>query len=260
MKLLLLGTSAGNGVPSFYCQCEACVEARKDKTYSRARSAALLDLNSENILIDTPPDIGVQLERFGVEKIDKVFLTHWHYDHFGGLGELEFYVRLKHRVSLPLYLPESALENMKKSFDYLLDCFTLYVYNKDFRLSSEGIDFFPVEANHGIETYGFIIKSEKRSIAYLPDTSYLGANTQEILKDVDIILIDATFYGQNWMPDTHLSVEEAVNFCRHLEIPETYLTHLSMHYSQPITSKKLEEEIEKLPGIYLAYDGKEFNL
>lgn len=258
MRFLLLGTSAGNGVPSFYCKCEACIEARTDKEYSRARSAALLHLNSENILIDTPPDIGLQLERFGVERIDKVFLTHWHYDHFGGIGELEFYVRLKHGVPLTLYLPESALENMKKSFDYLLDCFTLYVYNEKFRLSSKEIEFFPVKANHGIETYGFIVRSSKRSIAYLPDTSYLNSKTQEIVKEVDTVLIDATFYGENWMPDTHLSVEEAVSFCRQLEIPEIYLTHLSMHYSQPITSKGLERELMRFGNVRIAYDGTIF--
>src|SRR4030042_5618014 len=109
MELIFLGTGAGCGVPSFYCGCKACQEALTDSRYRRTRCSIALS-SQDNILIDAPPELRVQLSREGITDIGYLALTHWHYDHFGGLGDLEFYVRLHRTRALPAIMTKETWE------------------------------------------------------------------------------------------------------------------------------------------------------
>ena len=98
--LTFLGTGAGCGVPAFFCECPACEEARRDPR-ARRGDCGVLVRNERTLLLDTPPDLRHQLEREGVRAVDRVLWTHAHFDHLGGLGELEYMVRLVTGAPLP---------------------------------------------------------------------------------------------------------------------------------------------------------------
>ena len=83
---ILLGTGAGPGTPSFFCDCAGCREARENPELARTRSGALLRTAQAQLLIDASPDLRHQLGKERPDSIDAVLMTHWHYDHFGGLG------------------------------------------------------------------------------------------------------------------------------------------------------------------------------
>jgi len=256
----ILGTSAGTGVPSFFCDCIGCLEARENPHYARTRTGAFLDTGNVRVLIDAPPDIRTQLVRESIYGVDTIFITHWHADHYSGLGEFEYYVKLYIKKPLFLYLPASAVEEFYYTFPDLSDIFQVitWEYHKEYVFGN--ISLTPLPAHHGIETAGFLVKSNGTRLAYFPDTSGLPKETAQKLQGIDYLICDATFYGDNWYPHSHMSVKQAVALGRAISARNTILTHLSIHYSQPVTTAKLEEELSKDLDVMVAYDGMSIEL
>jgi len=256
----ILGSGAGPGVPSFFCDCSGCREARADDRCCRTRSGALLHSGNSNYLIDTSPDLRTQLVREQLDGIDGIFLTHWHFDHFGGLGEMEYYVKLDRKEPIPLYLPPSAVDSFHAAFPYLHDVLVPqpWEFGKTYTRGAVGITALP--ANHGIETAGFLIESEATKLAYFPDTSGLPNLTKRQVDAIDCLICDATFSDTNWFPDSHMSIAEAIELGKSIRAKNTVLTHLAIHYGNPVTVEELNERLSDLPNVFLAHDGMQFNL
>ena len=257
----ILGSSAAPGIPAFYCGCCACQEAGDAPALARSRSGAVLvAANGGTLLVDASPDLRGQLLREGIKEIDQVFLTHWHYDHFGGLGELEYYVRLQRNEPLGFAVPPSAESELAAAFPYLLDCLSCIPWKFGLTCRFGDIDITPLEANHGCETAGLLIESATRRLAYFPDTAGLPEMTKKAVAEVDWLICDATFHDENWLPDQHMSVNQAIELGREVAARHTVLTHLALHYARPITDEELRSKISCYPQVSLAYDGMSFSL
>ena len=256
----ILGSGAGPGVPSFFCDCPGCREAQENPTLARTRSGAFITTENSHILIDTPPDLRVQLIREKISQLDEIFLTHWHYDHFGGLGELEYYVKLQRKTPLNLYLPSSAVDQFKQAFPNLIEVFTILPWKFGETYQFDGVGITPLSAQHGIETAGFLVKSADKKLAYFPDTAGLSKETAQQVEAVDWLVCDATFHGDNWFPENHMSMEQAIELGKKVKARHTVLTHMSIHYSQPVTTKELQAAIAPATNVLLGYDGMTFNL
>ena len=259
--LTFLGTGAACGVPSFYCGCKACQEAQADPHCVRTRASVLVD-GPERILIDASPDLWRQFNRERISGIDRLFLTHGHYDHMGGVGELEFFVRLARKSPLPAYMTAETATQLQNGFGFLCECLDITLMNPGVTLEIGTVKFTALAAQHTPGTLGFLIESSgSRRIAYVPDTGPLPAETAERLRSVDTLILDATFWGRNWMPRDHHSVAEAIQTGRDLRVGQLILTHLSMHYDEPMTSQELETSLSQYGGwTRLAYDGDRLNL
>jgi len=256
----ILGSGAGPGVPSFFCDCQGCREAQDNPALARTRSGAFITTQNSNILVDTPPDLRVQLIREKITQLDEIFLTHWHYDHFGGLGELEYYVKLRRKKQLRLYLPPSAVDQFEKAFPNLMEVFTVIPWQFGKSYYFDELSITPLPANHGIETAGFLVRSADKKLAYFPDTAGLSRETAQKVEGVDWLICDATFHGDNWFPESHMSVEQAIELGRQVKARHTVLTHMSIHYSQPVTVKELGKIVFPYFGVLVGHDGMIFNL
>ncbi|SDE70858.1 MBL fold metallo-hydrolase [Sporomusa acidovorans] len=257
---ILLGTGAGPGLPSFFCDCAGCREARDNPALARTRSGAFIDTGNSKLLIDASPDLRHQLIRESITRVDGIFMTHWHYDHFGGLGELEYYIKLARNEAIPIYLPPSAVEQFTAAFPNLTEAFAVksWQFARQYRVDSLGIT--PLPANHGIETAGFLLETAGTKLAYYPDTAGLPAVSAGKVNGVDWLICDATFHGDNWFPQAHMSLEQAVDLGRQIGAKNTVLTHLAVHYSRPATSRQLAEEAAAYENVCVAYDGMRIKL
>lgn len=256
MIFKLLGTSAGAGVPAYYCSCKACREAIDDPQWARGRSGAFIDTGAEQILIDASPDLRCQLQRENISNIDHVFMTHWHYDHFGGLGDLEYYVRLHRGEAIPIYLPASAEDQWRAAYPFLEDVLTVHIWKFGQTYSFTDLSITPLPARHGTETAGFLCESSK-SIAYFPDTAGLPPEVEARLRGVDYWVGDATFHGDNWYEHTHMNWRQMIEWGRRIEARQIVPVHMSMHYSEPVTNRELLKEFSAFSRILLSYDGME---
>jgi len=83
MRCTLIGTGDAVGVPAPLCDCEFCAESEP-----RRRPGLVVQADGTAVLLDVPPDVTPALHGAGTSALDAVFVTHGHYDHAGGLSEL----------------------------------------------------------------------------------------------------------------------------------------------------------------------------
>ena len=255
MKLRFLGTGAAVGVPSFFCRCAACKDAKKNPLLRRTRSSVVLE-GGATYLLDAPPDLSRQLVREGISKIDALLLTHNHFDHCGGIGELESYVRVCRQEAIPAYMTTESDEWFQATYGYMSDCLAVSTWDVGARVKLTGVTCTALEVQHAPGTIGVLLELDSGSrAAYLPDTGPLPEATKERLRGIDTLILGATFWKENQMPETHLSVQEAVEVALKLKVRELYLTHVSMHY-EPVTDSELVGYLQSCgSNVHLAYDG-----
>ena len=81
MRIKFLGTGASEGIPSLFCNCPVCKNARKEGGRElRSRSGVLLD---NDLLIDFSNDMLMNAMRYGIDctAIRNILISHSHSDH-----------------------------------------------------------------------------------------------------------------------------------------------------------------------------------
>jgi phosphoribosyl 1,2-cyclic phosphate phosphodiesterase len=250
-RLTFLGTGAAGGVPSFFCNCAACLEAALEPRFQRTRSSVLIT-GRKNILIDAPPDLRRQLLAAGTRHIDGFILTHAHYDHSGGLGDIEFHARIDGLDPIPSYMSRESALWLHGAFGFMVDCLAIHVVEPEEEFIVDDMTYTALEVTHSPGTFGLLAKTTHGRAAYIPDTGPLPPTTLNAIKGVDTLILGASFWGRNRLPEDHLSVEEALSIAQDVGPKAFYLTHLSMHYDSPVTNHELES--------YLAPFGESFHV
>ena len=92
MKFIILGCGSSMGVPrsdGYFGNCDP-----KNKKNYRTRCSALIKTKTENIIIDTSPDLRNQLIKNNIKRVDKVLYSHMHADQTHGINDLRvFYIQ-----------------------------------------------------------------------------------------------------------------------------------------------------------------------
>src|SRR3954462_11651687 len=110
-----LGTGTSVGVPMVGCHCEVCRSGHPRN--QRYRCSVLITTPAGNILIDTTPELRLQLLREQVERIDAVLFTHAHADHLHGLDDLRPFSAYTGQP-IPLYCTEDVEQRIRTTFGY----------------------------------------------------------------------------------------------------------------------------------------------
>ena len=77
----------------------------------------LFKLPQGNLLIDTTPELRLQLVREKIELVHAVLYTHYHVDHVFGLDDVRLFPR-KLGGALPLYCTADTEEVIRQAFSY----------------------------------------------------------------------------------------------------------------------------------------------
>ena len=226
-----------------------------DPRDKRSRVGALVETDSgARILIDTPPELRLQLINAGVDRVDAILFTHDHADHVNGIDDTR---ALSDRSKNPIdmYGPPDVMARLAKRFAYIFDdsikalpgtskpeghAFAIPA-GKAFRVAD--VEVTPIAIPHGpISVYGYRIDG----LGYITDAKSLPDEAIETLKGVDVLVLNALFRTPH---PTHLSVSEAVDAAAKVGARETWLTHLTHRTAHA----ELEKELPK--GIAPAFDG-----
>jgi phosphoribosyl 1,2-cyclic phosphate phosphodiesterase len=252
MRLTFLGTGTSFGVPQIGCDCAVCRST--DPRDKRTRSGAVLESAGSTILIDTPPELRLQLLTAGLSRIDAVVYTHEHADHINGIDDLRIF-SVRRREPLPLYGPAETLQRLRASFNYIFDdtvhpfegtskpILGLHVAEPDRTIDVAGVEVLPLAFEHGhLRVFGYRFGN----LAYITDVKAIGERERERLRDLDVLVLNALWWRSH---PTHLSISEAVETAQALGARRTYLTHLTHETGHA------ELEAELPAGILPAYDG-----
>jgi phosphoribosyl 1,2-cyclic phosphate phosphodiesterase len=252
MRLTLLGTGTSMGVPQIGCECSVCHSA--DPRDHRTRTSALVEENGAAILIDTPPELRLQVLRHQLPSVDAVLYTHEHADHVNGIDDLRSFSLLR-GSPLPLYGPASTMAHLHTSFRYIFDDavvpmrgtskpqLTLHPLMANVPVRIAGFDVLPIGFEHGpLTVFGYRIGS----LAYVTDVKRVGAAALKLLQGVRVLVLNALWWRSH---PTHLSIDEAIATARAVGAERTLLTHLTHETGHAELQSQLPAGIE--PG----YDG-----
>lgn len=253
MRLTFLGTGTSFGVPVVGCDCGTCTST--DARDQRTRHGALLEDGGRTVLVDTPPELRLQLIRAGVGNVDAVWYTHFHADHTHGVDDLRVF-SVRRKRPLEVFGSEETAAVLSEKFEYIFDPLLkpiegttkpeadLFAFRAFEPLEVAGIRMVPLPVPHGhVDVYGF----RAGGLGYITDAKRLPERTEEALRGVRVLVLNALWYGKPH--PTHFTVEEAVEVAIRLGAEETYLTHLSHR----VGHRELEERLPA--GIRPAYDG-----
>ncbi|MFX0038522.1 MAG: MBL fold metallo-hydrolase [Promethearchaeota archaeon] len=275
-QLIFIGTSGGIQVPSFHCICQTCEEARNNPEQRRTRASLVLS-GSENVLIDATPDVEFQLEREKIRFVDRIFLTHWHYDHCFGLGafhELGNHGIWKKEI-IDLYLPKQDVNYFENiGFSWAKERYNLYPIMPGDIIELPEFIFEVVKTNHSVDSVGYLIKAHQKTFAYLVDGITPPKKTIDKIKEnnLDFIILEGTVdelilpKGVTIEQWKNFSISEAAAFWKTLDIPMCILTHTSFHswninkLIAGLTPNQRKTFEDKNPGLKFAYDGLRIEL
>ena len=246
-KVIILGCGSSVGTPRIDGYWGKC---KKHIRNTRTRCSALIIKGSNNILIDTSPDLKYQLLRSKIKKISSVLFTHEHADQTNGLFELRpFFWRYKKIINA--YGNSLTMNLLTKRFDYLFKKVSVYppfiksnIIKRKFSLGrdNEKIFFETIEAKHG-HTKTLIYIFEKT--AYVSDCNDLSIIKNKKLQNLNFLIIDCLKLKKH---PSHFNLEECIFIHNSLKPQKTFLTNL--HYDLDYYSL-----LKKLPkGIVPAYD------
>jgi len=252
VKLTFLGTGTSFGVPVVGCDCPTC--RSDDPRDRRTRHGAVVDLASGRLLVDTPPELRLQLLAARINSIDAVWLTHDHADHVHGIDDVR--ALTSRGGDLPTWTAPEYVEKLHERFRYIFDDsvrppmgsskprIVLNTFEPYESLTLLGEEFIPVPVPHGGPTvYGFRVGG----LGYVTDAKSLSTQALEVLKGVDVLVLNALWFGRPH--GSHFNIEEAIEAASHVGAGVTYLTHLTHRVSH-------SELLKKLPsGVLPAYDG-----
>jgi phosphoribosyl 1,2-cyclic phosphate phosphodiesterase len=246
-KLQLLGTGGSIGVPMLGCKCMVCSSSNPNN--KRLRSQAVIRIKEKNILIDVGPDIRFQCLKYGIERVDAIFISHYHDDHIGGLNDMMGFYFHRNRVPIPVYLSENTFQVIQSRFGYLLERFEFILINDHqgkFSLFGKEFHFFAYEQG-SVPVLGFRYKNA----AYITDIKTYDQKIFSFLEGVENLVLSALNGKGSHM---HFSIEEAELFAKKAKIQSTYLIHLNHEVEYTDTMKQLQN------GVSLATDGMELDV
>jgi phosphoribosyl 1,2-cyclic phosphate phosphodiesterase len=253
LKITVLGSGTSVGVPTIGCHCAVCTSA--DPRDNRLRPSILIGYEGRNVLVDTTPDFRTQALRAKIERVDAILYTHAHADHLMGLDDVRpFNFRQGGRI--PIYASPAVMEAIRRAFQYVfqevervtnvpkLD--THLIDGAPFDLF--GLEFTPVPVLHGAEPiYGFRFGRA----AYLTDHSEIPESSYDLLRDLDVLFLDALRYKPH---PTHSTVERSIKTVERLRPRRAYFTHICHDLGHERAESMLP------PDIRLAYDGLEIEV
>ena len=250
-EIVMLGSGTSHGVPMVGCRCPICLS--DDPRNQRTRSSILVQTPQGTMIVDTTPEMRIQLVRERIDLVHAALFTHAHADHIFGLDDLRQFGFLLDR-DIPLYCEEIVEQQLRQAYSYAfappldpqrrgaIPRFELR------RLSLEAFEMFgvrvqPIRLLHGrLPVLGFRFNQ----IAYCTDVSEIPEESWPLFEDLDVLILDALRYREH---PTHFNLAQALAVVEKVRPRQTYFTHICHDFDHATVSRELPE------GVALGYDG-----
>ena len=227
MKLLVLGSGTSTGVPRVggdWGQCDPSEPKNR-----RSRVSIMVQSNAgSRLLVDTSPDLRMQLLDNEIDRIDAVFWTHEHADHCHGIDDLRV-LRYGRGGPIPGFAHSEIARVLRGRFGYafagqhgyptLIELDTL-----DRMRMCAGIGVRHCQMPHGpSETTAYRFDCDGKSIGYATDFSQITGAMVDLFYGTDLLVVDCLRRDPH---PTHSHLAMSLELIEVTRAQQGVLTHL----------------------------------
>ena len=255
LKFIILGCGSSMGVPridGYFGNCNP-----KEKKNYRTRCSAIITSKNSNTLIDTSPDLRIQLLKNKIKNIDRILYSHFHADQTHGINDLRIFC-LKNKKKIPVYTDKFTKNYLLNNFKYCFKKkssyppiaeFNYLKKNNVFIDNGKKLNIKSIRVKHGnVQCNAFIINNK---CAYISDLNEIYKKDIKYFKNLKYFIVDCLRYKDH---PSHYNLEQVLKLISLLKPKKSILTNLHSDLDYQSLKKKLPNNI--LP----AYDGMSFNL
>lgn len=222
----------------------------------------LIEYKGQKILLDCGNGITRLLKFPDILENLHVIITHYHKDHYGDLGAIQYASFSYHNLGLlkdkvKVYLPKNEYDSNKKAIISNVNSYTDYIEIADediIKIDDLTIQF-KNNKSHAIESFMIKIENTNHSLIYTSDIGTTNFDDLiEFCKNTDLIICESSFIKQhNSSSKTHLTAYDASILASKANTKQLVLTHF-----WPEEDKKLylEEAKENFNNTEVAEEGK----
>ncbi len=257
MKVTILGCGGSAGSPQVGGADGAGDWGELDPAEPRNRrtrpSIVIETPGQKFLLVDTGPDLRLQLTACKIPRIDAVIYTHAHADHIAGLDEIRILCRLIGRPMLT-YGSAETLRDLRQRFDY---AFKPWGGQRFFRPVMDehpvspgqiveilGVPVEIIAQDHG---FGMSLGLRVEKFAYCTDVVRLDEAALAALEGLEVLVIDC--FTRGTPHPTHANLAQVLEWVARLHPKRTVLTHMGPNMDYRWLCKNLPH------GIEAGYDG-----
>jgi len=250
MKIRILGCGASFGSPLAWNK-NGNIDINNKHNF-RTRSSVLVDIKNTKLLIDTSPDLRIQLYNAKCTSIDAVLYTHEHSDHVAGLPDMRAVSIINNKI-IPAYMPNEMINKINSHYKYIFKGERDYhpfmcIKNIENEFEINNIKIQSFKHNHGsidVQTYRI------NNFAYSTDLKKFYNNDIDKLKNLDLWIVGLLRFDSH---PSHASFEEILDYVKYLKPKTTIFTHMTALIDE-------KEIISKCPSnVYPGFDGMEINI
>lgn len=253
-EIIILGSGAAPGVPSLsygFGDCDA-----KNPKNVRLRSGTYMEINGVKFLMDTSPDLRLQLINANIRDVEAVFYTHMHADHLHGIDDLREINRITNR-SIEMFASPNNMEVIRTRFPYLIaeeSCFdpvyraslhpNVFEYEKAFFF--KGLKVVPIRLiGHNVECSGYIFNDGE--VVHISDFREIPESAFQFItrKPKVLIMPLTTPKGTRF----HAGLDTLLDYAERLEAENTIITHMAVECDYAEVASHCPRGVEP------AYDG-----
>jgi phosphoribosyl 1,2-cyclic phosphate phosphodiesterase len=254
-KVVILGCGGSAGVPALsfsypggdWGECDP-----KNPKNFRTRCSIYVEYEGMHLLVDTSPEMRLQMTQNKIPAIDAVIYTHHHADHTSGMDELRSLYFSRPHQRIPIYSDPFIMEKLKTDFSYL------FVDKKEGAIYPQVVEPFSLNGTTAIgsatiqsfqQGHGHLISMGYRfgSLAYSTDFNELDDNALKALEGVDTWIVDCA--GRKGPRPTHCHLELSLSWIRKVNPRRAILTHMGPSLDYDTLTMELPSHVEP------AYDG-----
>lgn len=263
LVVTILGCGASPGVPRIGPDWGAC-DPNEPKNM-RTRCSILIEQYGEaprptRVLVDTGPDMRMQLINARVNTLDAVVYTHAHADHLHGIDDLRA-IWLEQRRPIDVYADAPTGARLLEAFRYCFERPPSSGYPSILKLNPitigapltvEGaggaMTLHPFRQAHGdIDTVGLRVGG----MAYSCDVSDVPPESLPALAGLDVWIVDALRHSHH---PSHFSVSQALAWIERIRPKRAVLTHMHSDLDYRALHRALPPHVEP------AFDGMQLTL
>ena len=256
-KVIILGSGAAPGVPSLAYGFGDC-DPKEEKNI-RLRSGTYMEISGVKLLIDTSPDLRMQLILSNIRDVDAVFYTHAHADHLHGIDDLREINRITGRA-IELFASPENLSVIRTRFPYLIvekseEVDPVYraalhpntfEYEKSFYFHELKVTPIKLQG-HNVECSGYIFNDGE--VVHISDFRDIPESAFEFIKRRPEVLIMplTTPEGTRF----HAGLTTLLEYAERIKAKKTIITHMAVECDYAAVKAQCPAGVEP------AYDGYE---